>query len=245
MKTCYCPFSSIESSELYWEFTAPKTSGLMGKNRCWKWQDKSTPSKKTGPSTGHTHGYVYTETTKSKKGDVFTMTTKQSFDFSIEGEIEFWMNWNTIDVTLEVLIWDGFKWNQELFLNQQEKKDQWIYYEVHALKYHNTDSYVRFKITMGDGSYKNDFALDSINIVSNSFQETSDIDTFMEIKNITKLKKGRQKKSKNYMNKNLSSKELETTILDLENKIKNKEIELDSDIVIHESEEISHLIRSD
>lgn len=191
----YSPFYSKASSEIDWEFSGPKGNGLKNRGGHWNWSDTKTPSNKTGPNTGHTHGYVYTESgSPTKAGSVFTMTTINSFDAkSSEIIVSYYYNSNTdTPCTLEVFGWDGFKWRLEDTIQPalHELGDEWIKNTFKIEDYANTDCRIRFKVTIGEGgrSYRKDFALDSISIMASN-SDTDEFVTYFETKNISKKRK--------------------------------------------------------
>jgi len=194
-KTLFSPFYTSSDSMEHWEFSGPNGVGLQNKGGKWNWSKNKTKTSKTGPSSGQSHGYVFIESSSpTTAGSEFTMTTIDTFNAK-ESEIyvSYYYNSNTdTPCTLEVFGWDGFKWRLEdkYTPDETELVDKWVQRSFRIEDYTNTDCKIRFKVTTGlDGkSYRKDFALDSINIISSD----SDIDefvTFFETKNIFKKKK--------------------------------------------------------
>ncbi len=238
-KVDYCPFYSKMSSLDCWEFKGPKHNGLQNKGGSWNWSLKGTSTNNTGPTSGHTHGYIYIESSSpTKKNSVFEIISKEAFDFSVEGSVEFWYNANVSpnSVKLELQIWDGFKWVSEFTLIPQIKENKWIFVDVNLHRYTSTNCYVKFKITILTNKkvYLNDFALDSIKIISKLDSSiTTDIDTFLETEGLKRLKKGR--KGKRFLKGSVE--DLTTLINNLEQK------ERTEDIIIHDNDNISYLIK--
>jgi len=191
MKATFCPFYDVESSLDCWDFSGPKGEGLRNKNGYWNWSDKSTPTRKTGPSEGHTHGYVYIESSRTQGGNIFTMTSKDSFNAKdSEISVSFYYNTNTFDtILLEVFGWNGYRWILECTIKETELEDAWIKSSFKIENYSNDDCRIRFKITLPEGSSNyRDYAIDSISI-STSNPDVDSIKTFLENKGINKRNK--------------------------------------------------------
>lgn len=191
----FCPFYSKSTSLECWDFKGPKGTGLQNKGGMWNFASGKTPSNGTGPSKGHTHGYVYCETNSpTKAGDVFTMTTTTDIDAS-ESEVRtsYWYNCNTdTPVLLEIFGWDGYKWNLEdtVLPELHELGDEWFQRTFLIENYENTDCKIKFKITILEGGkpYKKDFAIDTV-VISTSNADVDNIVQFFEPKQISKTKK--------------------------------------------------------
>lgn len=243
-KAIYCPFYSKADSTTCWEFSGPRGTGLQNKGGKWNWADKSTPTSKTGPSTGHTHGYVYMETgSPTRTGSVFTMTSIDSFEANLsEITVSYYYNMNTdAPVQVEVLAWDGFKWNIEDTFTPEEHElgDEWLQRSFTVENYNNDDCKIRFKITIlnnGGKSYRKDFALDSIEVKASD----GDIDTivnFFAPKDIHK----RKKFGKEFSGKHKTKQEFDTSIEDFKANIGTFDFSKYPDgIVIIESDNIIH-----
>lgn len=242
MKTTLYNFYTEQDALNTWEFIGPKKTGLLNKSGSWNWSRKTTPTKKTGPIKPKQKGYVYCESSTTKVNDVFYMISKDTFDFSFEGGVSFWYNANVTSIKLEVEIWDGYMWVTELELIPESSKE-WIFYDINLNKYENLTSKVKFKITMlNDKPFKNDFAIDFIEIDSVDFNN-DDIDTYMENKELIKLKKGRKNRYKKSFN---TKKTINITdiVQQIETDIENSILVVEDDIIIHETDSISYLIKA-
>lgn len=242
-KTTFSPFYSAITSDDIWNFKGPNGIGLSNKGGFWNWSKLQTPTSGTGPSTGHTHGYVYIETNAPTKcGDTFEMVTEEVFDFSYKGSVSFYYNANVQAVKLYLEIWDGLQWINE-YSEVPIPKNEWVFIDVNLNRYTNLDSRVKFKITILDCKkvFKNDFALDTISIESFGEILLDNVDAYVESKNFKRLKKGRIKKR--YISDTLSKEEIKINISEIEQQIENGTLVLEEDLIIHESESVSHLIK--
>ena len=238
----YCPFYSKDTSLECWDFEGPRGTGLKDKGGYWNWSKAGTPTKKTGPLEGHTHGYVYCETgSPTTTGSVFTMTSLDTFDASAsEINVSYWYNCNTdTPVKLEVLGWDGFQWNLEDLIQpeQHELGDDWQQRKFKIENY-NKSCKVRFKITIlkGGKSYRKDFALDSITI-STSDTDADNITSYLKNKGINK----RKKFDKVFRANHKSKEEVSTVLEDFKDNINTFDFtKYPKGIVIEESEHIVH-----
>lgn len=242
-QSIFCPFYSKDSSLDCWEFSGPKGTGLKNKGGYWNWSEAGTPTTKTGPSEGHTHGYVYCETgSPTKVGSVFTMTTISSFAASLsEIEVSYWYNMNTdYPVQVEVLAWDGYQWvvEDDFTPFDYEVADEWSQRSFKIEDYENDDCKIRFKMTVlsGGKSYRKDFALDTIEI--NASNADSDaIVNFFTPKDIHK----RKKFGKEFNAKHKSKQEFDQSIEDFKTNIQDFDFTKYPDgIVIIESDNIIH-----
>ena len=234
-----------------WIFSGPKGGGLhdKGSRGKWCWADGSTPTKKTGPSKGHTYGYAYIETTRCSTGNVFTIELSKGIDAS-SGTIslEFWYNNNTRGgaVQLIVSIWDGTKWNKEIDKDIRGKEDVWREELLDLKGYINIDLKVQFKLILkrgGNNSYK-DVGLDSIKINSSEIIDETDINAYLISKRYKNVRYGNKRARRNYTGNTISTEDIKLDIQELEQKLKDKELILKEPfLVIQESDSISYLIR--
>lgn len=239
----FCPFYSKSTSLDCWDFVGPRGTGLANKGGKWNFSSLKTPSNGTGPSEGHTHGYVYCETgSPTKTNSEFTMTTISDIDASAsEITVNYWYNCNTdTPILLEVLGWDGFKWNVEDRLQPEDHELGDVWYERTFLieNYENSDCKIRFKVTILEGgkSYKKDFALDSITI-SVSDTDADNITTFFTPRDIHK----RKKFDKVYEAKHKTKQEVDIIVEDFKANINDFDFSKYPDgIVIQESQHIIH-----
>lgn len=242
-KSIYCPFYSKEDSVSCWEFSGPRGVGIKNKGGYWNWSDSDTPTNNTGPSSGHTHGYVYCETgSPTKTGSVFTMTSIATFEANLsELTVSYYYNMNTdTPVKVEVLAWDGYKWVIEDSFTpyDYELGDEWSKRSFMIENYENDDCRIRFKITILDGgkSYRKDFALDSIEIKA-SDADTDIIVSFFTSKDVYK----RKKFNKVFEAKHKAKQEVDVIIEDFKANIETFDFSKYPDgVVIVESENIIH-----
>ncbi len=244
MKEFFSPFYSSESTLEKWDFNAPKGTILKNKGGYWNWSDKKTPTTKTGPKSGHSHGYVYIESSSpTKAGDIFTMTTKDTFNAKeSEIEVSYWYNCNTIvPVQVQVQGWNGFQWMQEdSFLPlMDELEDRWIQRKFKIENYNTNDCKVRFKIIIPESAktHRTDFAFDTITI-STSEPDTDNINDYFVSKDIYKRKKFDLK----FLGKHKVKEDFDNILQEFKNNINDFDFtKYPNGVLIEESQQIVHL----
>lgn len=243
MKSLFSPFYDKSSSEDQWEFVGPGGKGLKsGKSKYWSWSDSTTRTSKTGPTKGHTHGYVFIESSASKVGDVYTMTSIEYFNAKeSEIDVSYWYNSHTdTPVKLEVLGWNGYEWLLEDSIQNDEwdLKDEWSQRSFKIENYNNIDCKIRFRIQIPKGgkSYRKDFALDSISIGSTN----TDIDQFIDFFEPQKIYK--VKKFGNRFKGNKTKSEFDNVLTNFKEQVKTFDFtKYPKGVIIEETKNIVHV----
>lgn len=242
-QSVFCPFYSKNDSLACWEFSGPRATGIKNKGGMWNWSDSGTGTNNTGPSAGHTHGYVYCETgSPTKAGDVFTMTSIDSFEAQLsELTVSYYYNMNTdTPVQVEVLAWNGFQWIIEDAFTPEEHElgDEWHQRIFRIENYENDDCKIRFKMTVLDGgkSFRKDFALDTIEIEA-SEEDSDSIVNYFTPKDIHK----KRKFDKEFNAKHKSKADVDNIIEDFKSNIQDFDFtKYPQGIIIVESSNIIH-----
>lgn len=246
-------FNTIDASEnTDWEYINPDgTTGLTSSSgsskRKWNWDNNKTASSNVGPLEPEEGvGYIYTEASSpTKNNDKFIMRTINDIDASDENvELSFWYSADSDDdkVQLTVSIWNGNTWKKEYDQNIADTDPTWKQVEIDLTQYSNTDLRIEIKVNMKTGGdiWHKDIGIDTVRIVGGHTFNDKTQTTFFKTKNI---KSNHKRHQKCFMNESYNSSEIKDIVDELEEKIESGEIVLDDDIIIKESENISHLVR--
>ncbi len=227
-----------------WNFYGPKKNGLTTKGGSWRFGEKETPTKKTGPSKGQSHGYVYTESSSpTQANDMFSMVSKDIFNAKdSEITVSYWFNSNTEKpITLEVFGWNGSKWilEDKVISELGELIDIWVERSFKIETYSNTDCQIKFVVTMPDSGkiYRNDFGLDSITI-STSDTDNDGINNFLDTRGIHKRRKFGYK----FLGKEKSKPDFDIILSAFKNNLSTFDFtKYPKGLVIEESQNIMHV----
>ena len=169
--TVYDQTYDFESDGNGWIYDADGTLGL-GTGARWNRIQGATGSNPTGPDTGEGGSgyYVYTETSGSTGGDIYTMTLETALDastlaYSCSFYLSLDLNTSTPDVLFQA--WNGSTWvTVDTFPNTDLKPWEQSSYDLSS--YTNNDFKVRFSHTVGGTTYLNDLGVDTVRIWGDS-----------------------------------------------------------------------------